>query len=754
MSVLEALQFMDKKDLECAICLSRFHQPKTLKCMHTYCLQCIQKEVETHGKMKCPICGQEHGLTNEDVKQLTSNTMTSNLLEYVMKTEDQKPTNCSFCDNQPAYHCSTCQLYLCGAQCLKQHKAVPSTKDHTLYTLDIMEEQDNSLNIHTKCPAHCNTTLEFYCSTCNKSACKKCEQTNHCYQKEHKVMLMSTAVDEFNKEASEVVKLANEVENILTERLEFIAKGRSVHDSQLNLCRIAIGIQEKKLIKKVQEKSKDLMSNIDEIHKQMNKNNNTEVKDIDLRLKQVNNVISLINSVLNKPEQRQNIGCYKTIINAVREEVLGTDFQKLFHKESIIPNFIPSTHMDDLMNTEGIGKITTANGIYKVAEGGKEISVTKGQSFVVEVCSLAESDEYKLEALLINSDEELETEVEYQGREEYKITGSCNLEGDWQMKITAGVAHIKGSPVNIKVETLGLVHTIDNISDYKEHNKTERVTDVALDTDGCILVSSNSKDILKFDQSGSFVARIEVPVPQDVKVYTMHPVGNGQMLYGDSLEKCVVMCDDKFQKIRSFGKGMLKIPKGLTVNKVTRVLYVVDYDAHCIYKFNVDDGRLLGKIGSMGSRVGQMLQPIHVALNKKGHVFVSDTGNKRIQLFDTNDKFIRILEPKRVKSNLAIKCRRNSKPLFVSDSNSSEVDDDSIEVSEPLAVTIDFDENILVSSFNHKLQLFDKDGGFIKQIDIEDDGVDFPCGITAICDRPRRVAVANHKANNINIFNY
>ncbi|XP_033121517.1 E3 ubiquitin-protein ligase TRIM33-like [Anneissia japonica] len=256
----KALEFMDKNDLECAICLSRFHQPKTLKCMHTYCLHCIQKLVETHGKMKCPTCGQEHDLTKED---LASNEMISLLLEYVMKIEDQKPTKCSFCDNQPAYHCSTCQQYLCGAQCAKQHKTLAVTRDHPLYTLDIEEQNDKPTN----CQVHYKTPQEFYCSTCSKSACENCQHIFHCFQKQHKVIMMSSAIDKFNKDANGIVKLAHEIEKTLTEKLEKLTTDRSEFDSQMKLCRRAIEIQENKLIRKVQEKSKELILDLESIYK-------------------------------------------------------------------------------------------------------------------------------------------------------------------------------------------------------------------------------------------------------------------------------------------------------------------------------------------------------------------------------------------------------------------------------------------------------------------------------------------------------
>ncbi|XP_033116719.1 E3 ubiquitin-protein ligase TRIM71-like [Anneissia japonica] len=186
------------------------------------------------------------------------------------------------------------------------------------------------------------------------------------------------------------------------------------------------------------------------------------------------------------------------------------------------------------------------------------------------------------------------------------------------------------------------------------------------------------------------------------------------------------LCDDKFQEVRSFGKDMLKSPVGLTLNKETRALYVADVYAHCVYKFNVDDGRLLGNIGSQGSEVGQIRQPQDVTLTKKGHVIVADFTNDRIQMFDANGKFMRTL----VGSG-----REDGKVLS------------------PFGVTMDMDENIIVSS-NHKLQLFDKNGVFITRIDHKNDGLECPLGITVISNRPRRVAVANLGQNNVKIFNY
>ncbi|XP_033105076.1 E3 ubiquitin-protein ligase rnf213-alpha-like [Anneissia japonica] len=486
MSVSKALQFMEKKDLECAICLNRFHQPKTLKCMHTYCLQCIQKWVETHGKMKCPICGQEHDLTKEDLKKLSSNTMISHLLHYVLKTEEQKPTKCSVCDNEPAYHCSTCHLYLCGGNCIKQHKIVPLTRDHPLYTLDMKEqdgttdkqmgEQDDRSDKIPRCPAHHNT-LEFYCSTCSKSACKQCEQILRCYQKQHIVIPMSTAVEDFNKDVTEVVNLAHRIKSTLTDKLESIVKIRSVFDSQLMLCKTAIEMQEKNLTKKVQEKSKQLISNLEKICKRKREDIDNIIKDIDSKTTQVNTLMVSINKMLNKPEEREILGSYKTTISSVRDTVLGPDCEQSFQKRNITPIFIPSTNLDELIDTEGIGNITiTDDMMYNYAEGNESID-TKGKPFV-KVSELAERGACQLATTLRKtSSETSDTNVEYQHDVE-EATKKIGQQRGAAKEKTDGVIHEDANQDNFTAVLLESIHpATKRIIDptNQRHRSTERV---------------------------------------------------------------------------------------------------------------------------------------------------------------------------------------------------------------------------------------------------------------------------------------
>ncbi|XP_029994576.1 probable E3 ubiquitin-protein ligase DTX3 [Sphaeramia orbicularis] len=45
---------------DCAICLDRIHQKKTLTCLHSFCLECIDSVFKL--KPACPICYTYHGV--------------------------------------------------------------------------------------------------------------------------------------------------------------------------------------------------------------------------------------------------------------------------------------------------------------------------------------------------------------------------------------------------------------------------------------------------------------------------------------------------------------------------------------------------------------------------------------------------------------------------------------------------------------------------------------------------------------------
>ena len=86
------------------------------------------------------------------------------------------------------------------------------------------------------------------------------------------------------------------------------------------------------------------------------------------------------------------------------------------------------------------------------------------------------------------------------------------------------------------------------------------------------------------------------------------------------------------------GDGQFFNPKGVAVDKAGYI-YVVDSGNHRIQKFDAQ-GRFVAKWGSQGPGPGQFREPWGIAVDDEGYVYVADTWNHRIQKFDRNGNFL------------------------------------------------------------------------------------------------------------------
>jgi DNA-binding beta-propeller fold protein YncE len=101
----------------------------------------------------------------------------------------------------------------------------------------------------------------------------------------------------------------------------------------------------------------------------------------------------------------------------------------------------------------------------------------------------------------------------------------------------------------------------------------------------------------------------------------------------------------KWQEEPAFGADLLARPGGLAIDTENRFLYVVDTQNDVVDVFDADTYKLLRKIGVAGKKhtltdPGTFSLPTNVAVDKDGNVYVTDTLNNRVQIFDADGKFI------------------------------------------------------------------------------------------------------------------
>ncbi len=90
------------------------------------------------------------------------------------------------------------------------------------------------------------------------------------------------------------------------------------------------------------------------------------------------------------------------------------------------------------------------------------------------------------------------------------------------------------------------------------------------------------------------------------------------------------------------GEGQFHFPKGITADEDGNV-FVADWGNHRIVHLFFSNDRLLewrNSIGSLGEKPGKFNHPTGIALDSKYRIYVSDTDNHRIQVFDSSLAFL------------------------------------------------------------------------------------------------------------------
>ena len=115
---------------------------------------------------------------------------------------------------------------------------------------------------------------------------------------------------------------------------------------------------------------------------------------------------------------------------------------------------------------------------------------------------------------------------------------------------------------------------------------------------------------------------------------------NDEVIVADWDNSCVVVLDNKLNLLEVIGQGSgtsrLVNPDGVAVTD--NIIAVSDGGSHQVKKYSLQ-GELLSVIGCHGNKNGQFNHPMGLAFNNNKLLYVVDSNNYRVQVFQQDDTF-------------------------------------------------------------------------------------------------------------------
>ncbi|XP_071951802.1 tripartite motif-containing protein 2-like [Antedon mediterranea] len=705
---LSLLENIDEKLLECSICSATLRNPRSLACLHSFCLACLENWLKSnHGKLSCPICRKLHPIPDGGLEKLPPNTFVNNLLEITEQFKKKEQVKCVCgATEQVTYYCKECRHYLCS-MCRKHHKMLPMSAGHTLLAAEEVQSMtpQQFINLH---PPSCSThkkPLELYCTKCKVPICWKCAIVDHAKGAEHEPTDIVSAFKIFKGTADKLKDTANECLEKLENRIRVVKKNSMKLEESKNASLKSINEQFEEMVKIMKEKTDKLKKKVEEKYTNEKKINDMQLKELRTITSGLDTNVSFLNQSL-KSEPATAMMSSEIALNTLKDHINSSDEIKQYDNEQI--NFFGNKLTIELLKQCDIGYVTPITADDLILKGPQ--CVTQEQSIVARIIIPHKIGLSQLKATWTQPTGETTNGFVEEYNNDYVTRGVCKNPGICRLNVYFNGKPIRQSPLTIKIEKKGLVN------DFKVHKKP---TVVVKCDDDCLLVSFCTNEIHKYKQSGECISKITLP--KGVKVYRMYKMKNNNIAFSD--KSCIKVCDMNGHVIKSIGEGVLTNPRGIHIDEATNVIYVTERNTECVCMFDINSGKELMRIRSQ--REGRIIYP-DVTLTKSGKVLVADYGNDQIVSYDNEDKSFKVLVNKGEKDGM---------------------------VMHPHGVVVDEDDNIIVSS-HHKLQLFSSDGHFIKRIDQEEDGINNPCQLCIISYHPRRISVANYNGSNIKIFNY
>ena len=594
----------------CEYCKNVYQDPRILSCLHSYCLQCINKiHVQGTTSITCPSCNHPTPLPDGGVASLPPNIRLKEEAEQdkvIQRLILSPPPICESCEDSAASvaYCRDCDDLLCQ-ECWDMHRKLKMSRSHFVYAIDDLKKKSQSdllkmLPSSTSsvplCPDHDDQKLGFYCTQCAVPVCDKCSTGRHkghpvkevnkqAHESKEQILQAIQTLPEKKKQLEQVMETIDETERKLED-----CKNRAYNKIQeffMNL-RQLIDKHEKELLVKCRQK----IATTKETHLSIQKESFQHLSE------SMSHCHSLASIATSHYTDVQLLYIAQTLQD--RADTLQQQFTDTSLDLCETPDISVEVNTDALVKMikefGGVADPTPSSGNTTAVVPRQRLGI--GAEMKVKVTARDSSGKEVNKGgsvvrgiLTCSGQGRIECPVSDNGDGTYLVSVIPQQLGQHQLSITVNSQGIQGSPFELSVVV--------------------------------------QRDYTKLKDPVQTITGINCPT---YIAFT----DNGDMFVTSYTDHFIYVYDSSGKKKTTIGSGwgsgevQFQSPNGIDISG--EAVYVAESGGHRIHKLTTE-GEYIGVFGKYGSVIGEFSNPSDVKISPDGKVYVADFSNNRILVF-------------------------------------------------------------------------------------------------------------------------
>ena len=689
-----------RKEAECPLCLETVNDPKTLPCLHSFCLLCLDKHAlyvrrQLQTGIKCPVCLTCFQIPEGDTFGGLPTSFHLNRLVDLLALRDgsAEAQRCSSCDenNTATCYCFVCQNFLCAA-CFAAHQRLKATRDHQNILVENLQAQDVQELIRR--PVMCSQqyheeqTLEYYCEECKVCICHKCSVVSH---NGHSMVDMQKAADEHKMQIADALeKVKAEVvvhENQMKKEKELMDKS----EVEISAAKRKMTETVDNCIRILTEHKSAMNAKFDEIYQAQQEAHATQLENFQFAVTRLKSSVEQGENILERNISAEILQTEQVIIERC-EELLNArkpEMYKPAHVHYMVENKTTICDRVIVSNTDSSLSIVEGH-CEKNTEEKAETSFTIMTRDSNGIHCYNEDDHIKAD-IESPTGSKSTTEITDSKDGKYTVTYRPECVGQYRVGIEINGQPLTGSPWSAQV----VPHQYKLLFKFGSYGNGPGQFDNPLDIavsekTGTVAVADfENKRIQLFSSEGNYLREIKleynwstvdftksgdiiVAVPKDDdKISLITESGQFIKYINDEHVKTpfylsvgfdgrIIVCDLKNNEIRVISPDGMQLLQSFRASDRDNSLYcavyhqdrffVSDAEANCVKVFS-KEGKFLYNIGSEGPGDGQLNGPVGLAIDKFNNLIVCDGRNRRLQIFRLDGTFVTKIEEHFSKDN-------------------------------------------------------------------------------------------------------